>query len=568
MPEAARRLIEGLKRHYISALLCLFAAVLIGGIWSVTLDQLADAKRRFLQTGEHDAASFARVFQEHTDRTIESADQAVEFLAYEYLRKGARLNIAELVESGVILGDIFNLFTIVAPDGDVILSNKPFTPVNLADREHIRVHREGMARGLFVSKPVLGRVSGKWSIQLTRRISNPDGSLGGVVVVSMDPFYFTRLYEATQISEHSAVTLVGDDGIVRARRTGDKSEVGQDISGAEVFRKLRASPQGSFTTRSRIDGRERVYAYRKLATYPLIVLVGMDVEDLLQPYVPIRDHAVRQAALSTLAIVAFTVFLIILVRRLQKSREQAIHANEAKTQFLSNMSHELRTPLNGILGYAELLRDELPEGEQKSFAHCIHDSGTHLLSLVNSILQLNKIEAGQTDVNIGEENLRSLVERTVNAHRSSAMAKGLVLDLALDPGAPATFWCDGTKVMQVLHNLLHNAIKFTDSGSVRLEVEPRGDAILFSVSDTGPGIPAGMQAAVFDQFFQVDAGNSRANEGTGLGLAIVRELVLLMGGSVDVSSEAGKGTTFVVVLPPGKPRADGDRLQTKVSIAT
>jgi signal transduction histidine kinase len=237
------------------------------------------------------------------------------------------------------------------------------------------------------------------------------------------------------------------------------------------------------------------------------------------------------------------------VRRLVKSRAQALSASAAKTQFLSNMSHELRTPLNGILGYAELLREELPAGEPRDFAQIIHDSGNHLLALVNQILQLNKIESGKERLVVDTVELRPLVAQVLNAHRSSARAKGLALESDMTPDVPAHVECDKIKLLQVLNNLLHNAIKFTETGWVHLAVGHCAHGVRFDVSDTGPGIPPDVQSQVFEKFFQVDSSSVRPTDGTGLGLALVRELVELMRGEVTLQSLVGSGTTFSFTIP-------------------
>lgn len=530
------------------ALLCGFSVALVAGVWMSTLRQVDSAQERALAGAAHDAASFARVIEEHTGRTIQSADQAVRFLKYEYQDNGLRVDLARLIRTGVILDDIFNLYSIVDAQGDLVLSSKPFAPVNLADREHVRVHRERRDAGLFVSKPVLGRVSHKWSIQLTRRIDLPDGGFGGVVVVSMDPFYFTRLYESAAIGAHSVVTLVGTDGVVRARRTGGVSEVGQDLSGSPILRAVRDRTNGVLRMHSAIDGRERVYAFRRLDNHPLLVVVGIDVEDVFTTIAPLCTELVAQAVASTLAILLFTGVLLALIRRLIRSRAYALKATAAKTQFLSNMSHELRTPLNGILGYAELLTYELEDGEHRSYAGIIHDSGTHLLALVNQLLRLNRIEAGREALLAAPEDVRALAMQAVDAHRSSARKKGLALALDVAPDVPDAVDCDRVKLLQVLHNLLHNAIKFTDHGGIRLGLAHAGDELVFTVSDTGRGIPAAVQHRVFEKFFQVDAGDTRLGEGSGIGLSLVRELVGLMGGRVTVESSPA-GTTFRFTHP-------------------
>lgn len=531
------------------ALLAFFSVALLAGVWYSTYRQVGAAQARALADAAHDAASFARVIEEHTGRTIGSADQAVRFLKYEYQEKGTRTDPARLISNGVIIDDIFNLYSIIDARGDVVLSSKPFTPVNLSYREHVRVHRERRDVGLFVSKPVFGRVSHKWSIQLTRRIDLPDGGFGGVAVVSMDPFYFTRLYESANIGRHSVVTLIGADGIVRARRSGGTSEIGHDLSGSAMLRIIGKRSSGVMRMHSPIDERERIYAFRRLDTYSLLVVVGIDVEDAFAAIAPLCTELVAQAVASTLAIMLFTGVLLALIRRLIRSRARALQANAAKTQFLSNMSHELRTPLNGILGYAELLAEDLHDPEHRAYAGIIHDSGTHLLALVNQLLRLNRIEAGRDPLLTAPEDLRALCAQAVDAHRSSARKKSLALTLEVGADVPPTVDCDRVKLLQVLHNLLHNALKFTDAGHVRLVVAHGGDHVRFAVEDTGRGIPASLRERVFEKFYQVDAGDARMGEGSGLGLALVRELVALMGGDVAVESGPGTGTVFHFTLP-------------------
>jgi two-component system sensor histidine kinase BarA len=528
--------------------LCCFTAAWLIEEWYTTISQIQVTQELALTNAARDASIFARVIEEHTVRTIQSADQAVQFLRYEYLEEGDNLDLQRLLHTGTILGDIFNLYSIVGPEGALVLSSEPFKPVNLADREHIRVH-VATDRGLFISKPVLGRVTGKWSIQLTRRINRSDGSFGGTAVVSMDPFYFTRLYGSAQISPHSVITLIGTDGVVRARRSANSSEIGQDISSSELMRYIGTRKQGVVRARSMIDGRERVYAFRRLDTYPLLAVVGIDMRDVLQSPDAMRSQLIGQAVLSTVAITVFTAVLLFLTSRVLRSRSQAVKANAAKTQFLSNMSHELRTPLNGILGYAELLKEELDGCEHREFAQIIHSSGLHLLSLVNQLLQLNKIEAGHEAAVLAAEEAPQLVHEVINAHRSTARLKDIALQIWISPLVPHRIECDRFKLLQVLNNLLHNAIKFTDTGHVELSLVVAGDELLFSVTDTGRGIPAALLDKVFDKFYQVDSGDARISDGTGLGLSLVRELVAVMGGHVRVKSTPGATTVFSFTIP-------------------
>lgn len=209
-------------------LIVALALILVASLWGAVLFKVAAEERAELITIERRTTNLARVFEEHTVRTLASVDQALLFVKFQYEKVGEALDIASAVEQGMIVNTLFNQVGVIDAQGIYSLSNLPgFKRVDLSDREHFRVHVEADSRSFFVSKPVLGRASGKWSVQLTRRINRPDGSFGGVAVISLDPFYFTSFYSDVDVGRHGVVTLVGTDGVVRARRAGDSIDVGQ-----------------------------------------------------------------------------------------------------------------------------------------------------------------------------------------------------------------------------------------------------------------------------------------------------------------------------------------------------
>ncbi|THD77534.1 MAG: response regulator [Phenylobacterium sp.] len=234
---------------------------------------------------------------------------------------------------------------------------------------------------------------------------------------------------------------------------------------------------------------------------------------------------------------------------LERQRQAAEAANTAKSEFLATMSHEIRTPLNGVIGMAQAMaRDEMPEF-QRDRLFVIRRSGETLLVLLNDLLDLSKIESGQLVLEDGVIDLADLAGGARDTFMALASDKDVHIELTVAPEAEGAWKGDPTRVRQILHNLLGNAIKFTERGSVKIALSHDGQVLTLEVADSGLGIPPERQAALFDRFVQADASTTRRFGGTGLGLAICRELAELMGGAITVRSAVGEGSTFTVTLP-------------------
>ena len=243
-------------------------------------------------------------------------------------------------------------------------------------------------------------------------------------------------------------------------------------------------------------------------------------------------------------------------RELAAALQAAKSAARTRLQFLANMSHEIRTPLTAILGYAELLRDPAcSEDDRQQHVQVLERNSHHLLQLVNDVLDLSKLEARQLLVDASPTDVPALLAEVVSMMRPAAAEKGLPLELRFVTPCPRTMLTDGMRVRQILLNLLGNAIKFTATGSVSLQVESvdaaTGPCLAFHVVDTGIGIPTERQSALFEPFVQADASTSRRFGGTGLGLSISRQLAKCLGGDVVLRSAPGEGSTFSLLVPSG-----------------
>jgi PAS domain S-box-containing protein len=238
-------------------------------------------------------------------------------------------------------------------------------------------------------------------------------------------------------------------------------------------------------------------------------------------------------------------------KELIKAKERAEESDRLKSAFLANMSHEIRTPMNGILGFAELLKESRLSGEeQQEYIGIIEKSGKRMLNIINDIIDISKIESGQMHVNMNESTINEQIDYIYAFFKPEAEAKGLAFYIknAL-PTKESIIVTDREKVFAILTNLVKNAIKYSDKGTIELGYQRKGDYLEFFVKDTGIGIPNDRQGVIFERFIQADIGDKRAFEGAGLGLAISRAYVEMLGGKIWLESEAGIGSTFYFSLP-------------------
>ncbi|SFF14228.1 cache domain-containing sensor histidine kinase [Paracidovorax wautersii] len=553
-------------------LLVLFA------VWTTVWTLLQEQRRQAVEAEYRQNANISRALQEQTARVISAVDQAV-------------LRLATLAAKGPVpaeehqrIVDATGLSEAILPQLSLVDHRGHFAgsnvdpgaakagPVDLSDREHVKVHLQPGAAsapapamltsgGLYVGPPVLGKVSNKWTIQLSRAVRDAGGAVRGVVVGSIDARYFEEVYRQVALGQQGGVSLVGDDGILRARVIGGQggSGIGTSLGSSSRLVRQQLGRSGQWSFPSRIDGIERIAAYHRVGEYPLYVFAISGMTEALAPWRATRNLVVGLASLLSLLLCVTGWMLVRGVsqlesqhRELQLREAQAQSASEAKTQFLAAISHELRTPLTSIVGFAELLERRTGDDFVQGSARFIRQGAERLNALLTEIIDLSQVDTGSMEFSAARHDLRTLVDEAASPFQVRAREKGLALDIVYADGLPATIWTDATRFRQILGNLLSNAVKFTRRGHVTLSVSAQPDGWALTVSDTGPGIAPEQREQVFENFRQADGRVSYEHGGTGLGLALARGIARRMGGDVYLLAEPVAGCHVVLALPLGE----------------
>jgi signal transduction histidine kinase/CheY-like chemotaxis protein len=486
----------------------------------------------------------------------------------------------------------------LAPLGLQLDSNKFATA-------QVRVELRQMADGKG-SEPLLSELkhdpAGRPVFYLVKNLGN--GQLG---LASFSTAYLVRLQQAVAFGKNGHAVIVDGIGQVIAHPIKEWEKASKDLSGIEIVQAMIRGETGVQEFYSPAFSGNMIAGFATVPESGWGVMVPQPIAELRERAREINSRASVVSAIALAAAVllswvlawliarpirsvastadailagdetaevaifsglvpreirllgsAFNTMVQGLRRRNAETRLALEHAdlsNRAKSQFLANMSHEIRTPLNGMLGMAELLRQTSLTPTQQHYTDTMARSGSVLISLVNDVLDLSKIEAGMLELDLARFDLMAVVQDTVELFAEAAKAKGLALETSLPASPELALIGDPLRLRQILVNLLGNAIKFTRAGTIRLAVATQAsdDAgtlrIRFDVSDTGIGIAPEKLSMIFDAFTQADGSTTREYGGTGLGLSIARQICAAMAGEITAQSEPGKGSVFTVVIP-------------------
>jgi signal transduction histidine kinase/FixJ family two-component response regulator len=462
--------------------------------------------------------------------------------------------------------------TIVNTKGKVINFSRqwPVPDIDVTDRDFFKAFQSDSRLTSFLSEPVRNRATGTSVMHLARKITGAGGEFRGLISGALELKYFEEFFSRVALAPDSTISLFRHDGVLLARYPNDGT-IGQRFSAAIPVKSVAAANHGAVTGENVITGQERIVATHGVQGYPAVVAASKTLSAVLANWQKTANYLVGIATLAITAIAGLAVLFIRLFRNhhalaqaradeaiaqaeLFHARELAAEAaNKAKSNFLAVMSHEIRTPMSAVIGMSSVLLESGLSSEQLHIAGTIHESSNNLLSLLDDILDFSKLDAGKVEFESAQFSLATLIDNATSIMAVKAGRKGLDLRSVVDASVPAALVGDQARIRQIILNLLTNAIKFTDTGVVKVSARclARSEdqaTIECSVTDTGIGIAPDQIDKLFNEFAQADSSITRRFGGTGLGLAICKKLIDQMGGQIVVESTLGIGTTFRFTL--------------------
>lgn len=550
--------------------------IVVAGIILSGLLGLAAMWLTIVRQGEHErrlaeqsvvavAGSLARAVEVHNLRTFRMIDQALLHIRRDYERDPASLadSIAE-VQSTV--SDLVLQVAIADETGIVVASDLgPITArFDVSDREHFRVHEGGGDR-LFISKPILGRVSQKWSIQFVRPLRKAGGGFGGIIVLSVDPSFFSTFYKSMDLGEGSLITMIGTDGVLRALAASppmEKDALGLALPPDWPFLQPDSPVAGSFPTVGVVDGEDRLLAWRRMSGYPIVVAVSYTTRAAFAASEDRRRIAVDRGAFATLVVTLLCAGLVWLVLRqarvqaqIERSRSQLAQqaaelarSNADLESFAYVASHDLREPLRMVSSYLTLLERRIAgslDDDSRAFIGFARDGAERMNRLIIDLLDYSRV--GRSDHPWEPVALAEVMEQV-----AQMLAPGIAeakAELVVAPGLPATMGV-ADDLVRLFVNLVGNALKYREpSRPLRIEVATgvEDGFHVVSVKDNGIGIEPEYKERIF-RIFQRLHGRDEYG-GTGIGLAVCKKITERHGGRIWVESRPGRGSTFRVALP-------------------
>jgi signal transduction histidine kinase/ActR/RegA family two-component response regulator len=539
----------------------------VGLTWFGVLWSSEKAKQIEIERAYDSSQQLSKVFAEQVARTIDSVETLIDHAAFEILEHGTSDQLKAMADFGVLSLSPVLQITFVSPEGITISTDRGPDPsrTDLRDREHIRVHLDSKINGVYIGAPVLGRVSKKWSIQITRKVVDREKNFVGILVASVDPFYFQRFWKDT-IRPGQLVTLLRSDGAILTRSYNLEKILEQRPRRTDLLAAFAGRNSGRLVAES-AEGVERLGYFTNVPGWPLVVISGREVNEISALYHQQQKTLYVIGTALTIVLLILGGWLIFFAWRLREeeriargaeraarqSEQMALAAEQTKSAFLAAMSHEIRTPLNAVVGFLELLEKTELTSEQTNYIRTMQTSAITLRNIVSDVLDFSKLEAGICEIESGPFNLHQCLDELGKVTSVLIDDKPIVVRVLRGGEVPESVMIDGPRLNQSLMNVCANAAKFTEGGEIVISFSviesENSERLEIKVSDTGPGISSNVRPKLFTPFEQGQVSGALRAAGTGLGLYITKSLVEAMGGSIAVESEPGKGSTFYIQVP-------------------
>ena len=535
---------------------CALGLLSIAALWAAIAYDAHASHQAAVDQAEVQTLSLAIALREHVHGMISNADLILQRVDDDYTHSSGPYALPEWVAQSEFLQKTSIKVGVIGADGRLLATSLPGPgTVDVSDREHFRVHLHRDAPQPFISKPVVGRTSGKPSIQITRRIERPDGSFAGVGVVSLDPAYLNQFFASIDPGPNSVISLIGRDGVLRARssRVGSTLGIGHDFSDASFMKTILSAAQGNYRWRSPLDGIERIYGFSADSQYPVIVKAAIAIDDIGAAR---RSADMVQSAVGVALTVVILWFVYRSVRELSQrvERQTQLHRSqkfEAIGQLTAGVAHDFNNILTAIKGNAERARNAKSDGDRRALLGIVELAAQRAQRVVSNLLAYSRqqqLRPRAIDVNEIAQNVVDLLQ--------AGLGSQWTVRCALAPRL-APVLADGSQIETALLNLAINArdalpagglivleTRLVDFGEARLPPDlPEGSYVAISVKDSGTGMPPEVAAKAFDPFF------TTKEQGTGLGLSQVYGLAKQLGGTATIDTQEQAGTTVTLYLP-------------------